>query len=68
MDWSISPTKAIIVTYSNYDVKNIYFFHKYTFMIVKLDDKGIIYLPKEIREKIKSKDFYITEVPDGILS
>lgn len=25
MDWSISPTKAIIVTYSNYDVKNIFF-------------------------------------------
>lgn len=36
-------------------------------MIVKLDDKGRIYLPKEIREKNKSKDFYITEVPDGIL-
>lgn len=36
-------------------------------MISKLDDKGRIYLPKEIREKIKSKEFYIIEVPDGIL-
>ncbi|MBB5254198.1 AbrB/MazE/SpoVT family DNA-binding domain-containing protein [Sulfurisphaera ohwakuensis] len=31
-------------------------------MIVKIDNKGRIYLPKEIREKIDSKEFYIVEL------
>ncbi|GAA5420259.1 AbrB/MazE/SpoVT family DNA-binding domain-containing protein [Sulfurisphaera tokodaii] len=36
-------------------------------MIAKIDDKGRIYLPKEIREKFNSKEFYIVDLPYGIV-
>ena len=36
-------------------------------MLVRVDDKGRIYLPKEIREKAGSKEFYLVELPTGIM-
>jgi len=36
-------------------------------VIAKIDDKGRIYLPKEIREKFNSKEFYIVDLPYGIV-
>ncbi|BCU66590.1 AbrB family transcriptional regulator [Sulfolobales archaeon HS-7] len=36
-------------------------------MIVKVDKKGRVYLPKEIREKGKPKEFYVVELPYGIM-
>jgi bifunctional DNA-binding transcriptional regulator/antitoxin component of YhaV-PrlF toxin-antitoxin module len=36
-------------------------------MLVKLDKKGGLYLPKEIRNKFNVDEFYISVVPEGIL-
>jgi len=36
-------------------------------VIAKIDDKGRIYLPKEIREKFNSKEFYIVDLRYGIV-
>ncbi|BFI75692.1 AbrB family transcriptional regulator [Sulfurisphaera ohwakuensis] len=48
--------------------EKVFIFPYYTeIMIVKIDNKGRIYLPKEIREKIDSKEFYIVELPYGIM-
>lgn len=45
--------------------KSLYF--SYQFILVKLDKKGGLYLPKEIRNKFNVDEFYISVVPEGIL-
>ncbi|BDB99318.1 AbrB/MazE/SpoVT family DNA-binding domain-containing protein [Saccharolobus caldissimus] len=36
-------------------------------MLVKVDKKGRVYLPKEVREKFKSEEFFLVALPSGIL-
>lgn len=35
--------------------------------LVKVDKKGRIYLPKDLREKFNVTEFYAVDVPEGIL-
>ncbi|MFP3203595.1 MAG: AbrB family transcriptional regulator [Sulfolobus sp.] len=36
-------------------------------MLIKVDKKGRVYLPKEVREKFKSEEFFLVTLPSGIL-
>lgn len=36
-------------------------------MLIKIDKKGRVYLPKEVREKFKSEEFFLVTLPSGIL-
>ena len=36
-------------------------------MIARLDRWGRVYLPKEVREKYKANEFYIVDLPYGIV-
>ena len=46
--------------------KSLYFSYQVLFILVKLDKKGGLYLPKEIR-KFNVDEFYTSVVPEGIL-
>ena len=36
-------------------------------MLIKVDKKGRVYLPKEVRDKFKSEEFFLITLPSGIL-
>jgi AbrB family looped-hinge helix DNA binding protein len=36
-------------------------------VLIKVDKKGRVYLPKEVREKFKSEEFFLVTLPSGIL-
>lgn len=36
-------------------------------MLVKVDKKGRVYLPKDVREKFGSDEFFLVTLPSGIL-
>ena len=36
-------------------------------MLIKVDKKGRVYLPKEVRDKFKSEEFFLVTLPSGIL-
>jgi len=35
--------------------------------LIKVDKKGRVYLPKEVRDKFKSEEFFLVTLPGGIL-
>jgi len=35
--------------------------------LIKVDKKGRVYLPKEVRDKFKSEEFFLVTLPSGIL-
>ncbi len=35
--------------------------------MIKVDKKGRVYLPKEVRDKFKSEEFFLVTLPSGIL-
>jgi len=36
-------------------------------VLIKVDKKGRVYLPKEVRDKFKSEEFFLVTLPSGIL-
>jgi looped-hinge helix DNA binding domain, AbrB family len=36
-------------------------------VLIKVDKKGRVYLPKEVRDKFKSEEFLLVTLPSGIL-